>query len=183
MLNDYRTIGNIVETIPFPTYYLYKVQLLDFIYFNEANNYIKDYNVSASIVNSFTTTIPANPPLNLLPTASINVLNYYNSSSGYTTFQNTPNVRLLTTSSITIDNTSGTTPQFFFSYSTSDFSSIIASLPAYVTLPLGVSTYTISGSFIPLNGDSYVLTAISLPSTSLNIQNLEFQLLKAIIGQ
>jgi hypothetical protein len=176
MLDDHRTIGDIVETTEYLTYYLYKVQLLDFIYFNEANNYIKDYNVSASIVNSFTTTIPANPPLNLLPTASINVLNYYNSSSGYTTFQNTPNVRLLTTSSITIDNTSGTTPQFFFSYSTSDFSSIIASLPAYVTLPLGVSTYTISGSFIPLNGDSYVLTSISIPPTNLTIQNVQFQL-------
>jgi hypothetical protein len=177
ILNNYRLIGDIVETTEYPTYYLYKVQLLDFIYFNEANNYIKDYSVSASIVNSFTTTIPANPPLNLLPTASINVLNYYNSSSGYTTFQNTPNVRLLTTSSITIDNTSGTTPLFFLSYSnTSDFSSIIASLPAFVTLPLGVSTYTISGSFIPLNGDSYVLTSISIPPTNLTIQNVQFQL-------
>jgi hypothetical protein len=176
-LNNYRLIGDIVETTEYLTYYLYKVQLLDFIYFNEANNYIKDYSVSASIVNSFTTTIPANPPLNLLPTASINVLNYYNSSSGYTTFQNTPNVRLLTTSSITIDNTSGTTPLFFLSYSTtSDFSSIIASLPAFVTLPLGVSTYTISGSFIPLNGDSYVLTSISIPPTNLTIQNVQFQL-------
>jgi hypothetical protein len=177
ILNNYRLIGDIVETTEYLTYYLYKVQLLDFIYFNEANNYIKDYSVSASIVNSFTTTIPANPPLNLLPTASINVLNYYNSSSGYTTFQNTPNVRLLTTSSITIDNTSGTTPLFFLSYSTtSDFSSIIASLPAFVTLPLGVSTYTISGSFIPLNGDSYVLTSISIPPTNLTIQNVQFQL-------
>jgi hypothetical protein len=177
ILNNYRLIGDIVETTEYLTYYLYKVQLLDFIYFNEANNYIKDYSVSASIVNSFTTTIPANPPLNLLPTASINVLNYYNSSSGYTTFQNTPNVRLLTTSSITIDNTSGTTPLFFLSYSTtSDLSSIIASLPAFVTLPLGVSTYTISGSFIPLNGDSYVLTSISIPPTNLTIQNVQFQL-------
>jgi hypothetical protein len=176
ILNNYRLIGDIVETTEYPTYYLYKVQLLDFIYFNEANNYIKDYSVLASITSPFTTTLPENPPYIFQPTASINGLNYYNSSSGYTTLQNTPNIRLITTSSITIDNTSGTTPLFFLSYSTSDFSSIIASLPAYVTLPLGVSTYTISGSFIPLNGDSYVLTAISLPSTSLNIQNLEFQL-------
>ena len=174
MLNDYRTIGDIVEITSYPTYYLYKVQLLDFIYFNEANNYIKDYNVSASIVNSFTTTIPANPPLNLLPTASINVLNYYNSSSGYTTFQNTPNVRLLTTSSITINNTSGTTPFTYFTYSNSDYSEII-SIKGFA-LPLGISTHTITGSFIPLNASSYVLSLITSPPTNLTIQNVQFQL-------
>jgi hypothetical protein len=32
ILNNYRLIGDIVETTEYPTYYLYKVQLLDFIY-------------------------------------------------------------------------------------------------------------------------------------------------------
>ena len=34
MLDGYRLIGDIIESTPFPTYYLYKVQKLDFIYFD-----------------------------------------------------------------------------------------------------------------------------------------------------
>jgi hypothetical protein len=181
LLIKYSTLSNfstlkILSINEYPTYYLYEVNNLGS---NTEDNYILDYKISASITSPFTTSIPTNPPYIFKPTASINGLNYYTSSSGYTTLQNTPNIQLITTSSITINNTSGTTPFFIFVYSNSDYSSFIATTD-YFTLPLGVSTYTISGSFTPLNGDSYVLTAISLPATSLTIQNIQFQLTQSI---
>jgi hypothetical protein len=174
-LNNFSTL-RILSINEYSTYYLYEVNDLGS---NTEDNYILDYKISASITSPFTTSIPTNPPYIFKPTASINGLNYYTSSSGYTTLQNTPNIQLITTSSITINNTSGTTPFFIFVYSNSDYSSFIATTD-YFTLPLGVSTYTISGSFTPLNGDSYVLTAISLPTTSLTIQNIQFQLTQSI---
>jgi hypothetical protein len=93
MSNDYRTIGNIVETIPFPTYYLYKVQLLDFIYFNEANNYIKDYNVSASLSTTLTLAngYSSYPILN---NTSYNPNNFFNTTTGRYSVPQTPNVAI-----------------------------------------------------------------------------------------
>jgi hypothetical protein len=110
MLNEYRLIGDIIETIPFPTYYLYKVQKLDFIYFNEANNYIKDYSVSASVTSSYS--VGNGTPKTIINwNSSLPGTNlphygtpYFNTSSGIFTFENTPNIKLTLTASI---NTTG----------------------------------------------------------------------------
>jgi hypothetical protein len=48
-LSDYVTIGNIIDRTEYPTYWLYKVQSLGS---NTADNYIKDYSVSASRIST-----------------------------------------------------------------------------------------------------------------------------------
>jgi len=159
-----------------PDYYLYST--LNSYIPSFFPNQVLDYTVSASIINPITTTLPSNPPLILTPTASINILNYYDSSSGYTTFANTPNTALIITASVTITNPGVTTPSIALVYSTPDYSTIVATLPGsgYASLPPGSSTYTISGSFYSLTNNSYVLSLISIPQTSVTIQNIQFLL-------
>jgi hypothetical protein len=93
MLNNYRTIGDIVKITSYPTYYLYKVQKLDFIYFNEANNYIKDYNVSASLSTTLTLTNGASS-YPILNNTSYNPNNFFNTTTGRYSVPQTPNVAI-----------------------------------------------------------------------------------------
>jgi hypothetical protein len=161
MLDDHRTIGDIVETTEYLTYYLYKVQLLDFIYFNEANNYIKDYNVSAS-----------NIPISLLSSSTITLLNnfstipptpeFWNNSTGLYTTSQTSNVALQITASIT---TSGSVGAGAFFYISSPLQGAIA----YKAISTGANvTTTISASYYPLGTDSLsfnIETDNSIPLT------------------
>jgi hypothetical protein len=170
MLNDYRTIGDIVEITSYPTYYLYKVQLLNFYYWSEANNYIKDYKVSSSITTP--TIIPPFQTILLQPTASINILNYYNSSSGYLTFANTPNVSIVVSSSITLTAASSTLVYFQF-LNSNDLSTGLFSITS--SIPIGTTTLKLSGSFYPLNGESYTLgVATPFSSNPTTITNTQF---------
>jgi hypothetical protein len=161
ILNNYRLIGDIVETTEYLTYYLYKVQLLDFIYFNEANNYIKDYSVSASFTSSIfqfatgseniTTLFPYQPS-----PANTNIFTQFNTSSGTYTSPGTPNVRLSITASIT---TSGSSTSIWTLISNGvpllDGNSPGSSL---ILQPAGSNvTRTLSGSFFALDGDNIQL--------------------------
>ena len=158
----------------FPDYFLYKVNRGRVTSSGpfDIDSEIKNYKISASITNPFSLSIPTDPPYNLLPTSSIDLLNYYTSSTGYTTFENTPNIPLIVTSSITLTNASSPTT-ILLTYSTSDYIDIIAT-SNFQSLPTGTSTFTISGSFTPLNSNSNVLSLISIPSTTLTIENVEY---------
>ena len=159
MLDDYRIIGDIVDIISYPTYYLYKVQLLDFYYWSEANNYIKNYKVSASFTSSIfqfnslsnTTLFPYRPS-----PANTNIFTQFNTSSGIYTSPGTPNVHLSITASIT---TSGSASSIWTlqknGVSLLDGSS---SGSSQIIQPSGSNvTRTLSGSFFALNGDNIQL--------------------------
>ena len=149
-------IGNILENTEYPTYWLYKVQSIGTNPFsNTADNYIKDYNVSASITTS--TIIPPFGSIQLQPTASINILNYYDSSSGYLTFANTPNVPIVVSSSITLTAVSSTLVYFGF-LNNNDPSTFLFSNIA--NIPIGTTTLKFSG-----------LSGISIPDITFNLES------------
>lgn len=161
MLNDYRTIGDIVEIISYPTYYLYKVQLLDFIYFNEANNYIKDYNVSAS--NHPITTLPANSFFTLKNYGNVagNTEGFFTNGTGLYSTSQTSNVALQITASITTSGSQNGNASFIYLKDNDD---IIAGK----TVSAGANiTTTITGSYFPLASSNLQLvfynTAITVP--------------------
>jgi hypothetical protein len=141
-----------------PTYYLYKVSPLTYgsFPFVTTDNKILNYQVSASIVNSYTFT-STSPYFS--PTESIDISNLYNSSSGLITFNYTPNTPIIFTASIVLST--NVTPQYgTFALrqgndpSTSgDSTGILQN----VTLTGAPTTFTISGSLYPANGDSYYL--------------------------
>jgi hypothetical protein len=146
-LNNYRLIGDIIEIIPFPTYYLYKVQLLDFIYFNEANNYIKDYNVSASNVTSTPfPPYPGNPITNFI--SVVNPSGFWDNTTGLYTTPATSNVALILSASITTSGSSiggGTSFRIM-----SSIQGVIASK----NIIAGSNVITsLTSSYYPLGGD------------------------------
>ena len=167
----------------FPDYFLYRVNRGGVVNSGpfDIDSEIKNYKISASITNPISLLIPTDPPYNLLPTSSIDLLNYYTSSTGYTTFENTPNIPLIITSSITLTN-AGSPTTILLTYSTSDYVDIIAT-SNFQSLPNGTSTFTISGSFTPLNSNSNVLSLISIPSTTLTIENIEYLITQSTAPQ
>jgi hypothetical protein len=161
MLNEYRLIGDIIETIPFPTYYLYKVQKLDFIYFNEANNYIKDYSVSCSVTSSYS--VGNGTPKTIINwNSSLPGTNlphygtpYFNTSSGIFTFENTPNIKLTLTASINTTG-NGITSNFIQLIQIRNQTETVLSTSIYNSGGTNVLT-TITSSLYPLLGDQYYI--------------------------
>jgi hypothetical protein len=86
----YLTIGNILEKTEYPTYWLYKVQSIGS---NTADNYIKDYNVSASLSTTLTL---ANGYFSypILNNTSYNPNNFFNTTTGRYSVPQTPNVAI-----------------------------------------------------------------------------------------
>jgi len=102
-LSDYVTIGNILDRIEYPTYYLYKVQSLGS---NTADNFVKDYKVSASNVTPIL--LSSTTVLNSFNTISGNTLGFFNNTTGVYTIPQTSNVALTVSASITTSGSAGT---------------------------------------------------------------------------
>jgi hypothetical protein len=161
ILIQYSTIANyytlnVLTVNEYPTYYLYQVNNLGS---DTADNYIKDYNVSASFTSSIfqfaslseTTLFPYQPsPVNT------NIFNQFNTSSGIYTSPGTPNIRLSITASLT---TSGSALSLWTLLSNGvpllDGNSPGSSV---ILQPAGSNvTMTLSGSFLALNGENIQL--------------------------
>ena len=86
----YLTIGNILEKTEYPTYFLYKVQSLGS---NTADNYIKDYRITASLSTPLTL---ANgfQDFPILNSTSYNPNNFFNTTTGRYSVPQTPNVAI-----------------------------------------------------------------------------------------
>jgi hypothetical protein len=94
---NYLTIGNILTKTEYPTYWLYKVQSLGS---NTADNYIKDYSVSASNVTSTPfPPYPGNPITNFI--SVVNPSGFWDNTTGLYTTPATSNVALILSASIT----------------------------------------------------------------------------------
>ena len=153
-LDPYYTL-KILSINEYPSYYLFEVNTLGS---NTADNYILDYKVSASIVNSFTFT-NSTPSVSFFPTESIDILNLYNSSSGLITFNNTPNIPVIISASIVLSTNN--TPQFgTFSLRKGNDPSVAgtsAGIDDSITITSTPTTFNISGIIYPINGESYYL--------------------------
>ena len=158
----------------YPNYYLYQVIPPSYgnFPFVTADNKILDYTVSASITVSETIT-PSNVIYPFYLTASINPLNYYDSSSGYTTFGYTPNTPLNFTASILAQTLlGGAVLNLEYSIPGAGNLGIVTSQTFTVTNT--PTTYTISGSFYPLQGNSYYLRGFKIFGNPVIITNAEF---------
>jgi hypothetical protein len=161
ILNNYRLIGDIVETTGYPTYYLYKVQKLDFIYFDEANNYILDYRVSCSVTPSYS--VGNGTPKTIINwNSSLPGTNlphygtpYFNTSSGIFTFENTSNIKLTLTASINTTG-NGITSNFIQLIQIRNQTETVLSTSIYNSGGTNVLT-TITSSLYPLLGDQYYI--------------------------
>ena len=166
---------NIIARTEYPTYYLYQLEqnsidsLGTGIYTE-----VKDYNISSSITNSFKINGGTNI-LTLQPTASINPLNYFNSSSGFITFENTPNIRLNFTSSLTFVPENDQQISFSFFRSSSAGIQGLFDIVEFVT-PSISNTFILTGSFTPLKDDAYYIT-VSNPFNFPYIEVTNFQFL------
>ena len=141
-LSDYVTIGNILTKTEYSTYWLYKVQSLGS---NTADNYIKDYSVSASNITPILLPSPSSV-LNSFNTISGNTSGSFNNSSGIYTTSQTSNVALIVSSSIT---TSGSAGIGLFLIASSG-----SGILSQKTITTGANiTTTISASYYPLGTD------------------------------
>ena len=147
---------NIINITDYPTYYLYQLEIGSINTIGTGiYTEVKDYNISSSITNSFKLNF-GDPSIILQPTASINPLNYYNSSSGIITFENTPNIRLNFTSSLTfIPEDNGDVGFYFFRSSSAGIQSLF-NIEQPVTSSIS-NIFILTGSFTPLKNDSYYI--------------------------
>ena len=168
-------IGNILERTEYPTYWLYKVQSLGS---DTADNFVKDYKVSASITvpyylgNGSPHTID-NWDSTLIGT---NTNLFFNTSSGIFTFNTlTPNTLLNFTCSFTTLGNAGlgqSYPIYFYQSQSNNLTTI--SEVYYSTL--GTTNIIISASLYPLEGDQYYIS-LTKPSTGMSVLISNAQLL------
>jgi len=155
-LSNYSTL-NILTVNEYPTYYLYEVNTLGS---NTEDNYILNYQVSASRTTpTFTLTPGDNRAISSL-TESIDNLGYFNPVTGVITFQNTPNVTLNFSASLSLNSSgNGNTSSLALIKNgdiTDEFAGTTVASSRFI-LNSGANTLVITGSFYPLVGDNYYL--------------------------
>jgi hypothetical protein len=152
---------NVASIAEYSTYYLYSIFPLDVT--SSADQEILDYRVSASITSSQNY---SNSPFTLINYSNVTSLNnplgYFNSSSGEWNLNNTPNVNINVTCSITFDWSPDSPPYTRVSGSISLYnlnngtSSSLSPVPL-VNTPGNINNWVASGSFTPIEGDKYVV--------------------------
>jgi hypothetical protein len=145
-LNPYYTL-KILSVNEYPTYYLYQVNTLGS---DTVDNYILDYNVSAS---SAATIAPVLNPLTFTSYGNVfgNTLGYFDNTTGIHTLGNTPNIPLSITGSVSVGGIGGTgifSLNLLRQGNTSTLSSISVSTG---------NSYSISSSYYGLQGDQIYL--------------------------
>lgn len=152
---------NVASIAEYSTYYLYSIFPLDVT--SSADQEILDYKVSASITSSQNY---SNSPFTLINYSNVTSLNnplgYFNSSSGEWNLNNTPNIYINVTCSITFDwspdNPSYTRVSGSISlYNLNNGTSSSLSPVPLVNTPGNINNWVSSGSFTPVEGDKYVI--------------------------
>lgn len=153
---SYNTI-KILSISEYPTYYLYEVNDLGS---NTEDDYILDYEVSASrITPSFTLTPGNNGAITSL-TESIDTQGYFSPSTGTLTFGNTPNIPIVITASLSLNSSTnantGSITLIKNGNITDEFEGTTILSQTFL-LSSGTNNIIFTGSFIPLNEDNYYL--------------------------
>jgi hypothetical protein len=167
--SSYSTM-NILNVNEYPTYYLFEVDNLGS---TTADNYILDYSISSS-TTSFGV-VNANTLFVLNPSESINPLGYYDDSTGIISWGNTPNVVIYFTASLRASTFAGTTPVTLFY--TGDNGLITQQIFSATTSP---TTFTISGSYYPLQGSYNVFLGFIGAGSAVSITNVQFSQTQSI---
>jgi hypothetical protein len=151
--SGYLTIGNIISRAEYPTYWLYQIQSLGS---DTADNYIKDYKVSAS--NHPITTLSANSFFTLKNYGNVagNTEGFFTNGTGLYSISQTANIPLQITASITTSGSQNGTTSFIYLKDNDD---IIAGK----TVSAGANiTTTITGSYFPLPSSNLQLVFYNL---------------------
>jgi len=155
-ITSYYTL-NVLTINEYPSYYLYEVNTLGS---NTADNYILDYQVSASrITPSFTLTPGDTRAISLL-TESIDNLSYFDPATGTITFQNTPNVTITFSASFSLNSSGNANTSSLTLVKNGDITDEYAGTQitsSRFILNSGANTVSFNGTFYPIAGDNYYI--------------------------
>jgi hypothetical protein len=147
----------ILSKVEYSTYYQLQVKFQGYGNINTLaasnNNYTRDYTLSAEFNASQTSSI-----LIYDNVTTGNSLGYYNSSNGEYTLGYTPNTTLYATASALIYSTAGSPDaQLIFAkqLAPSTYQTILSTSPTLVP-PASFINFELSGSFTPINGETYI---------------------------
>jgi len=156
----------ILSKVEYSTYYQLQVKFQGYGNINTLaasnNNYTRDYTLSADFNAPQTSSILI---YDNVPTG--NSLGYYNSSNGEYTLGYTPNTTLYATASALIYSTAGSPDaQLIFAkqLAPSTYQTILSTSPTLIP-PASFINFELSGSFTPINGETYI-TYITDSTTS-----------------
>jgi hypothetical protein len=146
---------NVINISEYPTYYLYEIsnQNID-ILGTGIDNEIKNYYTSASITTPYNLGTGQEKIIVNWNNELGDSLSYFNTSSGVLTFNNTSNIPIYITSSLTTSGSISSTGIFSLRQLRNGVESIIISQNHDVST---LTTSTISSSIFPLKGDQYYL--------------------------
>ena len=156
---------NILNITEYPNYYLYEVNSLG----DNSDNYILNYQVSASRVAPSINITPGNSSALTSLTESIDVLGNFDPANGTLSFLNTPNVTINFSASLLLNSLANGNVNTLTLIKNGDVSDEFAGTTVsstQFTIDAGNTTVLITGSFYPLNGDNYYLRLFNDTSPS-----------------
>jgi len=178
---------NIVSATEYPSYYLYTIVPTDVT--SSANQEILDYVVSGSstTVISAPSGFPSNPQrfISCSLKSGTNTLGYFNATSGIYTFGNTPNISLSWTASVTGSRTAFIEVGNFLLNQTTTNGDFINPTSSYnFTYPTNTTFRgTFSGSFTPIENQTYGFGISNNASGLTGITNFQFSVTQSINTQ
>jgi hypothetical protein len=152
-LSNYSTM-NILTINEYPSYYLYEVNSLGTAAAN-LDNYILNYYTSASITTPYNLSTGNVKTITNWNNEIGDTLSYFNTSSGILTFENTPNIQISITSSLTTTGSIASVGKFSLIQLRNGVETIITQTNHDVST---LTTSTISSSLYPLKTDQYYFT-------------------------
>jgi hypothetical protein len=176
--NSTYTNYQVLNTSEYSNYYLYEIsnQNID-ISGSGIDTEIKNYKISGSITSNII--FPAGTTLtgSIKFTSSLDVQNSYNSSSGYISYSNTPNVLLKFTASVTLKNTSG--PNSIASFNFTDTNGNVYQSNPF-SVPITPTTFTFTGSFLSLPGQNNYIYAVVPTGTAITMSNFQIVVTQSV---
>jgi hypothetical protein len=157
-LSNYSTM-NILTINEYPSYYLYEIDSFGTSAAN-LDNEILNYQVSASRTTPTFTLPPGDNNAISALTESIDNLGYFNPVTGVITFQNTPNVTINFSASLSLNSSGNANTSSLTLIKNGDITDEYAGTTVTSTrfiLNSGANTVVVTGSFYSLAGDNFYL--------------------------
>jgi len=178
---------NIVSVTEYPTYYLYATIPTDVT--SSANQEILNYKLSGSSTSivSAPSGFPSNPQrfVSCSIQSGTNTLGYFNATSGIYTFGNTPNITLSWTASVTGSVTAFFEAGNFLFNQTNTNGDFLNPTSSYnFTYPTSTTFRgTFSGSFTPIENQTYGFGISNNTSGLTGITNFQFSITQSVNTQ
>jgi len=156
---------NILNITEYPNYYLYEVDSLG----ANSDNYILNYQVSASRTAPSININPGDSSALTSLTESIDVLGNFNPANGTLSFLNTPNITINFSASLLLNSIANGNVNTLALIKNGDITDEFAGSSVsstQFTINAGNTTVLITGSFYPLTGDNYYLRLFNDTSPS-----------------